>query len=1094
MSFNIKLLKYGCLVIVFMILVISIGCSVPEKYAEPVSEDNIENDLGVNGTQTRLYLQVGSSVKSILPWEHFLDYKNYDIIGVDTGAIKAATITAGATVLPELAVITAPFLDAVTMGFNGGIFLCCTNNSSALTAQGLQLSGMDTTLNGYDAYNLATGMTFRLSDTATAPVEATFELWGITAGVAKQLASETFSITFRNAQHSMLSITPFDSVPNSDLTLNTSSDSLFTFLWNDLKYFDSTGRAFLKPKGDSASGTICEKEIAYACSYNAKLILAQRLLQKIDTNYVYPVTNPWGTTLPVIPAVGPALDQYLCLYSNISGLLDVLNDFKDGYTSWKLDPNHQIYKNLESFLENVVCDGNIGGLDPSSFSRLILFHTDFLLYAGLCAYIDNDFFSRYINHFKVLVDEVKSLVDKVAPEYHNNNIVMRFYAVAVFYDFILDRGTDNLQTLTDYLDVYVDSIGEYGEGIHYFNYMAEILMPIIYLGLQEHYISGSHAGEPWLSDTSRIVQIFRSTGEYQIDAANNWGELPAFDDGETLIPYLAPYAVITGKEKFKQYSHDVMSLKKKGIYDSIEAAERTPFFGDVPWQMILYPLNRTFSGSGSWRHSLDSVRRSGSIVQIPAGSARENLCMTIIAEEDPASGGTHDQIDHGAIQFARYINNLSGTAPHVDHLIIDPGYPGFQENKRHLKEWQYPNQNVQMLLDTAFSFSTDSTYGVHSKVSDQPDKDADDEELLGSDDSKNYETAEKYDYRVNGGMSGYRFLTPWEVRTVVHKYVLRDAGLQNNMWEIVDAKAMSEIKAKSLSSRGGEGKSSVINRYRNGVEVRIDYKYPKSQELFHFKEQLSFQMFEFYYSRGITYETSHYGIRGIYSLGNNYFVVDHLPENTLPASISLATSWNMPKNTSVLGTTGWQRFVFRGTTPSGQIPGTSPPQFYTPRSRIEISVASADTVTSVVDSTSMFEITGGNFLQTNHLTFKNDLSSCNFLLTQFRVSDALVPLLGISSQQVDTITVSGGMVWRRTYSDNSKDLLCYNPSMDTVTTEGVTSDAKVWLLHADASGLWQEARLFNGIAPPTFTGFPFPPVVTVTGGVLSEGVQYDITF
>lgn len=169
-------------------------------------------------------------------------------------------------------------------------------------------------------------------------------------------------------------------------------------------------------------------------------------------------------------------------------------------------------------------------------------------------------------------------------------------------------------------------------------------------------------------------------------------------------------------------------------------------------------------------------------------------------------------------------------------------------------------------------------------------------------------------------------------------------------------------------------------------------------------------------------------------------------------------------------------------------------QFLRGRSRIELTVVGASSVISVVDSSSMFEINDGNFLQTNHLTFQNDLHSCDFLLSQIRTSDALIPLVGIASQLVDTITVPEGMVLRRTYNDNSIDLFCYNPSMDTVTIVGVTSDARVWLLHADASGSWQSARLFNGTAVPVFSGFPFPPVLTIIGGTSTEGAQYDITF
>jgi hypothetical protein len=63
-----------------------------------------------------------------------------------------------------------------------------------------------------------------------------------------------------------------------------------------------------------------------------------------------------------------------------------------------------------------------------------------------------------------------------------------------------------------------------------------------------------------------------------------------------------------------------------------------------------------------------------------------------------------------------------------------------------------------------------------------------------------------------------------------------------------------------------------------------------------------------HHARGIEgkkiFKSSHYGFRGVYTLGNNYFVVDHLTEIGLPSSISLATSWNMPKNSVAIGDSG----------------------------------------------------------------------------------------------------------------------------------------------------------------------------------------------
>jgi hypothetical protein len=984
------------LILMFIILsLLSNGCSVPDKYDKPVWKNNLQNDMGVNGTQMRLYLQTGSTVKSILPWEHFLEFGNYDIIGVGTGIIKAATIRNGTLVLPEQNVTSSPFLDARTMGFDGGIFLCCTN-APDVTNNGLIPGATSDTINGLPAYNLNTGLSFVLNDSATIPVKATFQIYGIASGVEKRIVPGDFGITFYNAHHTKAAVGTLDSVPASALQMSTTTDSLFTMLLEDLRAYElhalsnttnegvdifsmkllhnydgtfgfdtvhiktiddslmaldttiltlksgivdtlifynrSLDPYYAYRVGDTVHCGVFENSVVHASAQNAKVVLANRLLRMIDSNH-----TPSGTGLKTIPPVGPELDHYFGLYSNISGLLEVLDDFKNAYTVQKIKVDHNIYENLGRYLNSIVgsgAGGDVSAVNPSVFSHLVLWYTDYLLYAGLCSYIDDDFFSRYINHHKLLVDAVKTLVDKIADDY-NNNIIIRFYAVAAFYDFMLNQNRTNLATLVNYLDDFVSSEGEYGEGISYFLYTSEILLPIVYTAIQEQYLYGPDAGNSWLSaDTSRLVLMYRNIGEYLINSATNWGELPAIDDGGPTIPFLAPFAVINNNRRFLNFSRDTRNLMNNGLADSVENAERLGIEGIAPWRMFLYPYNRSFHGSSNWKHNLDSVRHNGSIVQISTGTANDNLNMTIIAEEHPEDGGTHDQIDHGAVQFVRYTNNAGGTAPHVDHLIIDPGYPGFKEDKRQVEEWIYANQNVQMLWDSDFTFTTDRTQGNNSVPSEEPEKDADDEEFLGGAvENKDYNTIEMYDYKKNGGMTGYRYMSPWEIRKMLHKFALRDGGMQNNVWEIVDAMGLSLLTNKTLSSRSGEGKSSVQNRYRNGVEVKIEYKYPKQPEIFRCKESLGSDLWEFiswllnrignnligecafYYSRNIEYETSYYGTRGVYTLGTNYYIIDHLPQDSLPSTVSLAASWKMQKNTTQMGATGWQQFVFEGTTP-----------------------------------------------------------------------------------------------------------------------------------------------------------------------------------
>ncbi len=115
------------------------------------------------------------------------------------------------------------------------------------------------------------------------------------------------------------------------------------------------------------------------------------------------------------------------------------------------------------------------------------------------------------------------------------------------------------------------------------------------------------------------------------------------------------------------------------------------------------------------------------------------------------------------------------------------------------------------------------------------------------------------------------------------------------------------------------------------MEIRIDYKYPK-----YYINCSSVNFGAYYYRKYYCYEESHYGIRGVYTLGNSYFVIDHLPESDLPSTAKLATSWNMPRNTTQLGTSGWQQFVFEGTTPDSANRSGLMPQ-----SRIELAVVGA---------------------------------------------------------------------------------------------------------------------------------------------------------
>jgi hypothetical protein len=324
---------------------------------------------------------------------------------------------------------------------------------------------------------------------------------------------------------------------------------------------------------------------------------------------------------------------------------------------------------------------------------------------------------------------------------------------------------------------------------------------------------------------------------------------------------------------------------------------------------------------------------------------------------------------------------------------------------------------------------------------------------------------------------------------MAHKYVLSNSGIQDHYFEISDAITLQKMPAKTLDPISGEGKSHVTQLYKNGVELRIDYKYPKKQDFFLFIETSLFQRGQFYYNRNMEYETSHHGIRGVYTLGDSYFIIDHLPETNLPSTVSLATSWNMPRNTTRLGTNGWQQFVFNGTTPD-PLTTTFPAQ-----SRIEIAVSGATIITSVTDTNlTRYEITKNTRFLTTQLICENDLRSNDFTITQFRVADIADNIPIPSSQVFDRTTVNSGATWLRTYDDNSRDLVVYNPNQNTQMIQGITSNAKVWLLHANTTGNWTNGRLFNATSNPSFSGILPVPTTTMHRINPTSGAEYEITF
>ena len=62
-----------------------------------------------------------------------------------------------------------------------------------------------------------------------------------------------------------------------------------------------------------------------------------------------------------------------------------------------------------------------------------------------------------------------------------------------------------------------------------------------------------------------------------------------------------------------------------------------------------------------------------------------------------------------------------------------------------------------------------------------------------------------------------------------------------------------------------------------------------------------------------------------------------------------------------------------------------------------------------------------------------------------------------------------------------------------MVVEGITSDAKVWVLHADNSGNWLNGRFFNASSNPVFSAAHPSAAAVLTVG--SNGVEeQDVTF
>ena len=167
---------------------------------------------------------------------------------------------------------------------------------------------------------------------------------------------------------------------------------------------------------------------------------------------------------------------------------------------------------------------------------------------------------------------------------------------------------------------------------------------------------------------------------------------------------------------------------------------------------------------------------------------------------------------------------------------------------------------------------------------------------------------------------------------------------------------------------------------------------------------------------------------------------------------------------------------------------------YKPKSRVELATLGGN---NIENTDLLFKVKQGvaDTITIKHLTFNNNLKVNKFLITELRAADISASYPPVLIQQQDTVTIKGGAIWSRTFNDNSRDFVVYNPSQDTLTVQGIRSNAKVWLLHANISGNWSVGSLFGAKFIPQFPGFPTAPsVISHNGTAPTSGNQYEIIF
>jgi hypothetical protein len=1027
-------------------LLLIISCR-KKNYSADVHTHNLQEHFDINNKHSILYIERPGNLDCIFPWASFVQFGRYDLTDVQSGTIRLKTgIQQHGTYIYD-----SDLGDATEFDFDK-ILLGWTNEDDVTHLQitTAPVTTVVDTLTGdtIKLFDVEAGVTFQLQNWAAmnSPESVTFSLWGArtVSGVTDYIAilrsptsvhaeKQVFSINFIKSAFSGLSSVEKHNlawVDNNvdttqfDIDLTATTDTRFEAIVSECSknVFDYR----LKLKNNFAPDDNFELAYVDSCAENMRLYLGDVLLS-------YTMNGRPRR----YPTAQSSLDSAMVLYTNINETIhaaEILGKDADKvvyYNVW--NPIGAIVclvratsgssnDRLNDYLQTLI-NSDVGSFSPGAFSKLVLKHTDYLLYAGITCLFDTDFNSRYFNFLDGIITELHNLLSSIHGVFHDNNIVIRFYAVASLYDFIKGQDRGFYGKFEQYYATKVDSDGEYGEGMAYLDYVNSVVLPVLYLATQERYTWGAKMGQLWLERTAPGVQLCIRNSESLLGIADKWGEIPAIDDGFNLTPWLAPVAVIASNSKFLDYTQKIEDLQSTNPF----APALIGAFGipNSTFRLLTYPFNKTYSQNNIFNHS-DSAVVCGNIVKLhtsnTAGTYSDEISLTLIAEDNPEHGSTHDQIDHGAIQLNRMVNRGANNV-HVSHLIIDPGYPGFQEDKRNITEWQFQNQNVLMMYNMDIATLDDSLKaGVEVRINDG-------EHDITYDDPFN---PQRY-----AGMSGYRYMSQSDIADMI-----RESGI------FTDTRIMSSIAAGksgfSLKGDGG-GQSEVIRKFRNGVQTRIRYEY----RLPHIQYYPASGAIPEHYS--VTFETKKdcNGLREVYQLGNSFYVIDRFPQSERSINnIAFASSWNLPENTdSVPGRPG----CFEGFLSNGG----------TVQSRLQI-YGKSFTATPTLTDTS-FQLTQEFFnrnrrFPVTQLKFDNDLSVTDFMVYCITVIDGSESFRTISNE---TYTTANGItIWVREYTDGSSQQVIFNPSNNSHTVTGITSDAYIWIIDY-ASTVSGSARLFG---------------------------------